>query len=57
MVQSLCITVKTLDLKEEYMFQPEAYVKHLIFSCSSLEDLIKVFSEVILEERCQQDFE
>jgi len=29
----------------------------LISSHSSLEDLVKVFSEVISEERCQQDFE
>jgi len=25
--------VKTLDLKEEYAFHPEAYVKHLISLC------------------------
>jgi len=29
----------------------------LISSCSLLEDPVKVFSEVILEERCQRDFE
>ena len=43
--------VKTLDLKEEYVFQPETYVKHLISSHSFLEGPVKVFSEVILEER------
>jgi len=29
----------------------------LISSCSLLEGLVKVFSEVISEERCLQDFE
>jgi len=42
-------TVKTLDLIVEYVFQLKAYIWYLIFSCSSLEDLVKVFNEVILE--------
>jgi len=28
-----------------------------VYQCFLLKDLVKVFSEVILEERCQQDFE
>ena len=39
------------------MFQPEAYVKQLMSLCSLLEGPVKVFSEVILDKRCQQDFE
>jgi len=44
--------IKTLYLKEEYVFQPKAYIKYLISSCSSLEGLVQVFSEVVLEKRC-----
>ena len=36
---------------------PNEVYNNLISSRSLLEDLVKVFSEVILEERCQQDFE
>jgi len=54
---SSLLIVKTLNLTAEYAFQLEAYIQHLISSRSSLEDPVKVFSEVILEERCQQDFE
>jgi len=51
------LAVKTLNLTVEYTFQLEAYIQHLISLCSLLEDPVKIFSKVILEERCQQDFE
>jgi len=51
------VVVKTLNLTVEYVFQLEAYIYHLISSRSLLEDPVKVFSEVISEERCRRDFE
>ena len=51
------LAVKTLNLTVEYVFQLEAYIQHLISLHSLLEDPVKVFSKVILEEKCQQDFE
>ena len=51
------LAVKTLNLTVEYVFQLEAYIQHLISLRSLLEDPVKVFSKVILEEKCQRDFE
>jgi len=44
--------LKTLDLKEEYVFLPEAYVKYLISLYSLSEGIVKVFSKVVSEKRC-----
>ena len=44
------LSIKTLDLIVEYVFQPKAYVKYWTSLCL-LKGLIKVFSKVILEEK------
>ena len=43
--------VKTLDLKEEYVFQPKAYVKYLISLHPFTKGLVKVFRRFISKIR------
>ena len=47
-LSSVATCVKTLNLEVEYMFH---LCQHLISLCSSTEDPVKVFSEVILQVR------